>query len=263
MGITIANSGSLAVIKATEVCMDWFWQHLFSGFTLELLLVLGGGAVLGYVKRKLPEHASTLLYGAAGATCVAILIFTFTGRAILAKAPPDPITPENVEENVKQWAGNMGMNIGPATMPDSYFAYQLSLPSAPDVPVIVFRGHEKPSYLQFRSAISVSPEHQAAFSKMSQPQVDRIMEQIDLEIGQANLGCTFAQLSAVNSQLHKTIMTGAVLQRGVPIQNLNEQYFTDTFDALTRGISLVRTSVKLALPETSSKEKLSPFFKVQ
>jgi len=243
--------------------MDWFWEHIFSGLVLELILVLFGAAFFGYIKRKIPEHAATLAYMLFGGTCVAILIFTFTGRAILSKTPPDPITTENIEENMKQWAAHMGMNIGPANEPNSYFAYQLSLPSAPNSPVIVFRGQEKPGYLQFKAAISVAPEHQAAFAKMSQSQVDHIMEQITLGIGQANLGCTFAEITAVNPQLHKTIMAGAILQRGVPIQNLSESYFTDTFDQLTRGIALVRSTIRLTLPTTPAKAELSPFFKVR
>jgi hypothetical protein len=224
--------------------MDWLWQNLFSTFVAELLLVIGGAAILGYVKKKLPEHAPTIAYVAFGATCVAILLFTFTGRPIFSKAPRE-ITPENVEENVKLWADHLGMNIGPANEPDTYFAHTLSLPTLSQ-PVEVFRSmKEKPAYLQFKAVINVSLEHQMAFSKMSQDAVNRIGEQLSLDIGRANLGCAFGEMLAVNNQEHKTVIAGAFLQRGVLIENLNEVSFTDTFDQLTRGEGIVQSFVRL------------------
>jgi hypothetical protein len=233
--------------------MDWLWKNIFSSLVVELILVLGGAAVLGYVKRKLPEHATTLAYSLFGATCVAILIFTFTGRALFSDKPPDPVTPENLEQNVKAWAEHVGMNIGPAREPDSAFAYTLSNPNGPGDPVIVYRGKDKSSYLQFKALINVSAEHQAALSKMSQAEVNRIMEQLNLDIGRANIGCTFGELYVVNEQDHKTVLAGAVLQRGVAIANLNEASFIDSFDQITRGVSLVRAEVRLAVPDSAPK----------
>ncbi len=224
--------------------MDWLWQNLFSTFMAELLLVIGGAAVLGYVKKKLPEHAPTIAYVAFGATCVAILLFTFTGRPIFSKAPRE-VTSENVEENVKLWAEHLGMNIGPANEPDTYFAHILSLPTFPQ-PVVVFRSmKEKPAYLQFKAVINVSPEHQMVFSKMSQDGINRVGQQLALDIGRANLGCAFGEVFAVNEQEHKTVLAGAFLQRGVLIENLNEVSFTDAFDQLTRGEGIVQSFVRL------------------
>ncbi len=236
--------------------MDWLWQNLFSTFVAELLLVIGGAAILGYVKTKLPEHAPTIAYVAFGATCVAILLFTFTGRPIFSKAPRE-ITPENVEENMKLWVEHLGMNIGPANEPDSYFAHTLSLPSNVQ-PVEVFRGKEKSGYLQFKAVIKVSAENQGEFAKMSQSQVNRIMDELNLDVGRANLGCTFGMVMAVNDQLHKTIIAGAFLQRAVPIQNLNEWSFADTFDQLTRGTAVVGASIKLAMPSSPVSKPQTP-----
>jgi hypothetical protein len=228
--------------------MDWIWQNLFSTLVWEILLVIGGATILGYFKKKLPEHAPTLVYAICGGTCVAILIFTFTGRAIVSSKPPDPITPDNIEENIRTWAEHLGMNIGPANEPvASYFAHMLSLPNNPQA-VEVFRAKEKPGYLQFKALVNISPENQGTFSKMSQSQVNRIMDGLNLEINRANLGCSVAMVTAVNDQLHKTILAGVGLQRAMPIKDLDEWLFAETFDQLTRGSGLVGSSIKLAMP---------------
>jgi hypothetical protein len=236
--------------------MDWLWQNLFSTFVAELLLVIGGAAVLGYLKKKLPDHAPTIAYMVFGATCVAILLFTFTGRPFFSKAPTE-ITPENVEGNIKLWVEHLGMNIGPANEPDSYFAHTLSLPTNAQ-PVEVFRAKEKPGYLQFKAIVTVSPDNQNAFAKMSQSEVSHIMDELNLDVGRANLGCTFGTVMAVNDQLHRTIIAGAFLQRAVPIQNLNEWSFVDTFDQLTRGTAVVGASIKLAMPPSPVSKSQTP-----
>jgi hypothetical protein len=234
--------------------MDWLWQNLFSWLVVEVILVAGGAAAFGYIKRKLPEQAPTLAYAAFGAICVSILIFTFTGRGVFSKTPPSPVTSENVEQNIKVWAEHLGMSIGPANEGNSYFAHTLTL-GANTQAVEVFRSNEKPGYLQFKAIITVAPEQQAAFAKMSQDQVGHVVEQINLEVARANLGCTFGQVTAVNDQLHQTIIGGAFLQRGVPIQNLSESYFGDTFDQVTRGSAIVSSSIRLAMPPSPDTSK--------
>jgi hypothetical protein len=220
-----------------------------------VILVFGGAAALGFVKRKIPQHAPTLAYAALGATCIAVLLFTFTGRPIFAPTPPQPVTSENIEQNIKGWAENLGMSIGPGGEPDSAFAYTLR--STTGDPATVFKSNkEKPGYLQFKAQINVSPEHQTAFAKMSQPQVDRVLQQLSLEIGQANLGCTFVTMTAVDNNSHK-FPVAAVLQRGILISDLSESYFAGTFDQLTRGVALVRSFVQLAVPDADQPKTAS------
>jgi hypothetical protein len=223
---------------------SWSWQGIVTSIIAGLLL-LGVPTLLTWVKKKWPQHGELVRYWLTTAAAIAILLYATTGYILFAKHELK-VTPDNVEENVKLWAEHIGMNIGPANEPDTYFAHTLSLPTLPQ-PVVVFRStKEKPGYLQFKAVINVAPEHQIAFSKMSQDVVNRIGEQLSLDIGRANLGCTFGEMFAVNNQEHKTILAGAFLQRGVPIENLNEAYFTDTFDQMTRGEGIVQSFVRLA-----------------
>jgi hypothetical protein len=229
---------------------SWSWQGVLTSIAAALLL---GGipTVLTWIKKKWPQHGELVRYWLTTAAAMAILLYATTGYIVFAKHDVK-ITPDNVEENVKIWAEHLGMNIGPAIEPDTYFAHTLSLPTLPQ-PVVVFRSmKEKPGYLQFKAVINVSPEHQMAFSKMSQDTVNRIGQQLALDIGRANLGCAFGEMFAVNNQERKTVLAGAFLQRGVLIENLNEVSFTDAFDQLTRGEGIVQSFVRLTAttPET-------------
>jgi hypothetical protein len=234
--------------------METFFNNLFSGLTLEIILVLGGAAALGYAKQKLPQFAPTLVYAFLGATCVAILIFTFTGRAVFSKAPAPLVTVENIEENTKLWAEHLGMTVGPATEPDSSFAHTFALQS--DNSVTVFRSHVKPDYLQFKSIVTVAPEHEAAFYKMSPNQLTRIIEQLNLDIGRSLAGVAFGEIYAKNDQLHKTVVTGFLLERGIPIQDMNERVFGDAFDLITRGAGMTSAFVRLSVSPQVKNENI-------
>jgi len=166
--------------------MDSFWTNILSDVVYGLF-ILGGGVFLAYLKNKHSDKAPAALYGFIGAACIAVLIFAVSGRAVFTHRPPE-VTTDNIEENVKLWAEHLGMNIGPASEPDSYFAYSLGIPNS-GFSVEVFRlVKEKPSFLQFKSVVAVAPEHQQAISKMSQPGIDRAIEQLTLELDRANLG---------------------------------------------------------------------------
>jgi len=223
---------------------SWSWQGILTSIVAGLLLA-GVPTLLTWIKKRWPENGELVRYWITTAAALAILLYATTGYVLFAKHEIKT-TPDNVEENLKIWAEHLGMNIGPASEPDSYFAHTLSIPGTSQ-PVVVYRSmKEKPGYLQFKGVVTVSPEHQEALSKMSQAAVNRIIQQLDLDIGRANLGCTFGQITAVNDRENKTILAGAFLQRGVPIANLNETSFVDTYDQLTRGMGIVQSSVRLA-----------------
>jgi len=53
--------------------MDWLLQALASQIVWEILLMLGVGAALAFLKSKWPQYANPSLYGLAGITGVAVL----------------------------------------------------------------------------------------------------------------------------------------------------------------------------------------------
>lgn len=228
---------------------DWIWQGVLTSLGAALLWLIGD-RLFKRIWEKSKDQADLVRYRLTVLTCFVIITavgFAAFGYAPFRKPPAESakVTPENIEENIKLWAEHLRMNLGPANEPDTYFAYTVSLPDMGQ-PVEVFRStKEKPGYLQFKALITVAPEHQLAFAKMSEVAVQRVIEQLDLDIERANLGCSFGVLVGTNDQRKKTIK-GAFLQRGVFIANLNEVYFSDTFDQVTRGVAIVQSSIRLA-----------------
>ncbi len=128
--------------------MGWLWQNLISNLAWEILLLVGGAASLGYLKKKVPEHASTIAYALFGATCVAILLFTITGHGLLVKTR-SAVTPENLAENIRKWADDSGLGV--TKMPadqEVYFGFLIRLQSGNQL--TVFRGKEKAGWLQIQ-----------------------------------------------------------------------------------------------------------------
>src|SRR5579859_886880 len=169
---------------------NWLWQNLFSNVVWEILLVIGGATLLGYVKSKVPDHAPTIAYAVFGATCVAILLFTITGRGIISKRPPE-VTAENIEENIKKWTENNGLSIAKVSSSvlagqNADFGFMVTLDSKNQI--LVFRGKEKSSFIQIQSQLMLSPEHLAILNKLTKEQADDAIEEVTLEMNRARIG---------------------------------------------------------------------------
>lgn len=226
--------------------MDWLWQNLFSAAVWEILLIIGGATLLGWLRKKLPEHAPTIQYALVGAVCVAILLFVFTGHGILTKQQ-QPVTIENIEQNIRAWADDLGMSIARTNRPDTYFSFSITLPGGATEDV--FRAKEKTGYLQFLSTLTIAPEHQAILSKFTLPEKQQFVSELTLEIERANLDETFGSIS---SQDPNAVPAGIFVQHGVPIQSLNEGNFGETFDTVARGIELVKAIVQVRVAQAST-----------
>lgn len=241
--------------------MDWkaVFQSIFSRAVWEIILIVGGGAVIGVVKAKWPNYAPRVLYGAAGAACIAALLFTMTGRAILSSPPPPETTPDNIEANVKVWSENFGIAFTKASIADTYFAFMLTTRSG--LPVQVARmTREKPAYLQFATTLTFAPEHQAVLGTLTKDQIDTVMQEIALELAKTRVGSAIGTVSV--PQTGTNILgqqTVIVLQRAAPIVNLNEAKFSDSIDDMEFTASLVRAATSLALRRaTASRVALRP-----
>jgi hypothetical protein len=225
--------------------MGWLVQNLFSSLAWEVLLMVGGGALLGYLRKKIPENASSIGYGIFGATCVAVLLYTTTGRGILTKKPPEAITQENVEENIKMWADHLAIGLerqNPSS--EEFFAY-LGRGNHGD-PVRISRAKDKPGYLQLVATISTSPEHQAIIAKLSRQDYGKFLNELGLEI--SRLKRMSAGLGFSPSQRGYPIgPITVVFQSGVPIPELSEGYFSERFDEITSAIAEVRAVINVAL----------------
>jgi hypothetical protein len=211
--------------------MDWsgLWQGILSN-GIYAILILGAGAMLALLKTKWPELAPKVLYGIAGATCVAVLIFTFTGRAILSTEQRQ-IKPENVETEIKTWISSFGYAFVSMSDNESYFTLRVTLPSGK--PIMVSRTKQRDQYITVRGAVAIAPQHLTILTKMPQAQVTRIRHGLAIELARSKIGF-------VETMPLQLIM----VEKRIPITTaLTESMFMDTVDEVELAQTLVIETV--------------------
>lgn len=222
------------------------WLHgvleaIFGSLLYELLLAGAVAALMTWLKKIKPNWAAPVLYGLLGFIGILVMAYVFTGHALLAHEPQ--ITPENIEENVKAWCDSVSIGLQRTLLLDTYWSYTARLSGAD--PIEIFRGKEKPGYLQFKATIKFSPEHQVALSKLTKIQTQRFFRRLELELSKMRMTTVVAR--AINNG--KPIETGVVLQRGVRISSLNQDLFVDSFDEMTKAAATVKAVVNLTFAE--------------
>jgi hypothetical protein len=239
--------------------MDWLLQNLVSAFLWEILLLVGVGTILGVLKAKWPNLAAKVLYGVIGATCVAVILFTFTGHSILAHQQ-SPTTPENIEANVRKWADSLGLGITrlPQSIPgqEIYFGVTVTLGNGNQL--TVFRNKDKSGYLQIQCPLVLAPEHLAILNKLTKDEASSATQEVLLELARTKVGFQIMTASgqpiipsgALTAQ-PIVLQQAIVLMEGVPIADLTEATFAQHIDEIDSAIALVRASTALTLQRYS------------
>lgn len=229
--------------------MDWslLWEGLLS-HALYALLIFAGGAVLAAIKLKWPNYAEPARYGLIGAACVAVVLFALLGRGIISSPRPE-ITPNNIEQNLKLWADHLSVTLERQDISDRYFSYIARFHGGD--PVEVFRVKDRPEYLQFVASIDFAPQHQAIFAALSKAQQDKVTQELTLTLNQLRMGTIMGSLTAPTGQ---ALQTKIVLQKGIPIENMSQGVFVDSFDDMTRAVASARAAVSLDLAQAQAEE---------
>ena len=241
--------------------MEWLWQDLLA-HAIYALLVLGGGAVVTWLRYKKPQIAFPLLYGMAAATCMAILIFAFTGRPMFSKRPPN-ITPDNLEDNLRKWSDDLGLSVSrmpsastSALAQEIYFGLIVTLQNGN--PLAVFRGKDKSGYLQIQCPLTLSPEHLAMLNKLTKDEAAAATQEVVLELGRTRLGFQMTTASGQSIAPGPVLGTPIVLQqtiiimKGVPITNdLTEATFAQHTNEIDSAVTIVRAATQLILQRYS------------
>lgn len=203
----------------------------------------GGAAALGYLRKKAPENAPVFAYGLFGGVCIAVLMFVITGRSLLSKPPADEVVADNIEQHIKTWADNLAMSLERQPPSDAKYFDYIGRFHGGD-PIDIFRAKEKPGYLQLTATIGLSPEHQAHLAKMSKQESTQFINGVALELSKLKMGTGIGFTTDINGNV--TQVTEA-LQKAVPISNLNEGYFSQSFDDVSTGVAEMRAATNLAM----------------
>ena len=217
---------------------DGFWQNLASNMVV-LALVSAGGFVIARLRAQRPQIAPTVMYGLVGSVCIALLIVTVTRKPLFSFG--DRITTENLEQHVRGWANDLGMGVndGPVAT-NAYFTDIVTQKNGR--PVMVVQAKERAKFLQIESTLTLSPEHQVIFEKLSPEEKNAVTQEVMVEMARSRIG--YEVLS--DPQGHQP-MAGVHLMKGVPIDQLTQASFVGNLDELDSAVSLVRAATELAL----------------
>jgi hypothetical protein len=217
---------------------DWLSQALVSQLAWEILCMLGMGALLTLLKRKWPEYANSVLFGLVGATCVAVLWFTFTGKAFLAKAQPET-TPENIDANIRSWADALGIGIQrQPTTPQTYFTYLITLRNGTQI--VVARPMTDPGRLQFTESIFATPLLKDMMAKLSNEQASTATVELELELARLNIG-----VQALTQSLHPTAI--GLIKNARITATFDKDMFQDYLDEMDTSRVVCETAWTLAI----------------
>lgn len=244
---------------------DWLWQNLTSSLLWELILLVGVGVLLDRIKAKWPSVAARVLYSLGGVTCVAILMFTFTGRGLLSKKRP-AITSENLESNVRKWADDLGLGVTRMQpLPNQEVQFGVVVTLADGVPVMVFRGvNEKAGFLQMQCGLSLSQEHLAMLSKLSKQQADDAMRDIKFEMDKSRIGYIMQTASGMPNGQTTTTMPNIVQQTIIVTKplavtdDLTEAMFGDRINELDSEVGIVKGATDVTLRRYSEQQIVTP-----
>jgi hypothetical protein len=239
--------------------MDWHsvWEGVLA-HGIYGLLILGGGAALAVLKLRWPQYADVVRNAFVGMASIALILFALMGRGILSKRPPE-ITPESLQDSVRKWADDAGLGISkmPPMGEDVFFGLLLTLKSGNQV--TVFRGKEKPGFLQIQTPLSMSQEHLQMLSKLSKEEADDAMEEIILEMNRSRIGwimqtaTTPPILSGTPATTRPAIFGQVIIvTRPVAISDdLSEAAFIAHIDQIDSDIGIVRGITDLTLKRYS------------
>ena len=217
-----------------------FVQGLVTNWVSEAIKVGVMAAVaiaFTYIRKLDPRWGTRARFALTVFVLLAILYFTFTGRAVLSEAP-QPVTSENIEQLVKSWADSAGVGLERQdNSQDSDFSYIMRLHGGD--PVEIFKPKSKREYIEFQATITFAPEHEASLAALNQAGRERVERQIEIELLRS--GASTIRISGPAPH------TSVLIQRGVRITTLTNDLFLATFDQTTREVELARAVIRLSL----------------
>jgi hypothetical protein len=204
---------------------------------------LVAGLVLGYFRKKGASWPAIVAYGLGGATVMALLVFTLTGKPILFHEPPPPTSLENVGDYISQWAKEYGLPV--TTLPPNpdkyYFAMEVIRDNWNKFDIARFRFNDplKERYLSLKSDLLLTPEQLAIEAKLSPDENLQIVEELVVEMAaKSDLGFEF---------LPKGHMEMIRITRAELISSaLTEQVFAKMIEDMDRAVVLAHAAKELS-----------------
>jgi hypothetical protein len=191
-----------------------------------MLVVAVVGAIGTFLLRRYSSWGTPALYGLAAFTLLCVSgLATISTVSELSQMRQPHITPGNVEENVRKWLDNFQLSTKPLTKPEapnSIFALQVTTDSG--LPITVACPQDLPRYLVLQVSITLSPEHRAMFSKLTEEQESDLERDLRHEMAKCAVPCVIVgQLEKVAIQRRLAITDG--LTEDAFMEHMDEMAF--------------------------------------
>jgi hypothetical protein len=214
--------------------MDWngIWSGVLSNILYGLLIV-GGGVMFAYLKKKQSQWLPMFTWGLGGAALILACILMWKGLMAIPEKHVS-ITPQNVEANIRTWLDDFHLSTKSDSNPAAHFVLLATLSNGDGVYIV--RLHDLEHYLVFKSNIGISPDHLSIIRSMGKADYDQFVAETSLELARAK----------VNFALSGSPVTNIAIESTLPItENLTEADVMKSIDEMDAAMVLVRNSVAL------------------
>jgi len=208
------------------------------------IVFLLGSAMIAALTVTHPNLAIPFVVGVFTFACLSVIFYASTGRSLFSKKSHQ-LDRKNIEASVKTWIASLGLASKPVTLPDTVFAYEVTMLSGTGVHIA--RSAKREEYLGFHIGMNVSPEHRTAMQQLTPQQALIVVQELSLEL--ARLGASFRFNFTQNTNQNPTPNQLEVIHliKEVPYASLSEAGFTSHLVTMDSGGTVVRAVLALAL----------------
>lgn len=220
------------------------WKSLYNNVLSNIvwwLLVLGGGALLALLKIYWPKFADPTLYALVGIACLAMVAFSLKGKGLLISNPA-VITPENIEEHVREWLDHFRVSSKKESAPTGMSFLVIATLRSGNL-VAIGRHNEAEEYLSLQSRVMLGPEHQVAIDAMTEEQRNQTIQEIVLELLRTRIAHT----------LEGPPFRAMILSKGLRISGtLTEDVFIAAMDEMDNAGNMAKLATNAAFARNAA-----------
>ena len=213
------------------------------------VIFIAGSAMIAFLTVTHPNLAVPTMYGIITFACLSVIFYTVTGRSLISKKA-EHLDATNIEASLKVWIAALGLASEPVTLPDTNFAYKVTLANG-TVILVARHAKRRGDYLQFQIGLTVSPEHRGAMTRLTVQQATTVLQELSLEL--ARFGAAYSLTFTQNTNQNPTPnqLESINLGKAPPFVSFSEAAFASQLDALDNAAMVARAALVLALQRYS------------
>lgn len=214
---------------------DWLIRNVFSSgiFWVIEVLVMGGMVLL---KKRIPNFASYVMYAVGAGACIAVIFISFASLTWISSQPV-PVTPLNVEDEIRDWIGKSQLNIRDvsADFPSSIFALSATLPNGQRIVIGSYKND--PNIISLDAVIVFSEDQKEMLGRLKKPQYKHLSDQLILVLASSQ--------NQYSIELPQRITITSIMT----VQNMTQDSFIQRFTLVQHSVTAAITVLQGTLVE--------------